>query len=349
MSENKQKIKILPLHMKPIGETLAHEHCIQCNLQEGTTEYKDEYEKYMFNFYDEAHGLSLTPSGLIGQNPATPKVKEEFFQEISGIFGKSGLINKLPKADAYTKLKYDRILRGNITSIAHFILESLYGLSIKRGSTISSFEYGQQPTESEREIVIMNQYTRLFFIAKISKAIEEVIAESADGDISIANLLHDAFGESWDESQNRAFQFLNHTERRKEFIAHYYNDKKSYKKSNPVKSSNPKKSNPTIIEPDYGFSFDKFAIMELLDSHTHEDITPVTANAEFCKNINLSEKDVERADLTTPVVFGTVLKDNKKDYFVIVGHDRVLKAVSLRLPSLDAIVLDEDETKTFMV
>jgi len=349
MSEEKKIIRILPLHTRPIGETLAEEHCYQNNLQKGMKGYDEEFDRYLHNFFDEMFGLSLTPSGLIGQNSATPKVKEEFFQEITGIFGKTGLINKLSKADAYTKTKYDRILRGNIVSIAHFILESLYGLNIKRKGTLSSFEYGPNPTDSDKEIVIMNQYTRLFFIAKISKAIEEVILESADGDISIGNLLHDAFGSSWDENQNRAHTFLNNTEKRKEFIAHYYNDKKSYKKSNPVKNSNPKKSNPTIIEPDYGFSFDKFAIMELLDSHTHEDITPVTANAEFCKNINLSEKDVERADLTTPVVFGTVLKDNKKDYFVIVGHDRVLKAVSLKLPSLDAIVLDVDETKTFMV
>lgn len=345
---SKTKIKLLPLHMKPIGEKLAHEHCLQMGLSEGSEKYKEEFNEYFYNFNNEAYGLSLTPSGLIGQNPGTPKVKEEFFRELKGIFGENGLISRL-NTDAYTKQKYDRVLRGNFTSIAHFIMATNYDINIKRNEKNSAFEYGQSPSQSEKEVVIQNQYMRLYFITMVTKALEEILYTSSREDLSMANLFEEAFGAEYDENSNRLFTYLNNNEKRKQFVEHFYNKGKGLTQQNPKKEKSLKKDNPIIIDPVTSLSFDKNMVREFLMKADDSYVVGVKANPEHCKDYYCSEEEVAKADLTTPVLFGTVQKGKNVDNFVILGHDKIKKALKQGLPRVDAIILTIEETKEFIV
>ena len=72
----KKVARILPRSMKPIGDKLAEIHCNNLGLKAGSKKYENEFQKYIFEFNDEAYGLSMTPSGLIGQNPHHVKIDD---------------------------------------------------------------------------------------------------------------------------------------------------------------------------------------------------------------------------------------------------------------------------------
>lgn len=224
---SKKKIaRIMPRSMKPIGEKLADIHCRNLGLQDGSPEYKEEFDSYMFDYNDEAYGLSMTPSGLIGQNPATPKVKEEFFREMKAIFGENGIIQKLDRNE-YEKTKFDRILRGNIVSLAHFILDTKFGLKIKgKNGQPSDFDYGKLSDDKdeageERKVhVILNQYLRMYYVTQITKSLENILSTSGVGD---AELLTKVFGDDWKKDP---YTFLNNTLTRTQFIKYFYNENK---------------------------------------------------------------------------------------------------------------------------
>lgn len=362
MKKEKVIIRPIPLHMVPVGETLAVAHCEDMGLIEGTPHYKEEYETYLHNFYDEAHGLSLTPSGLIGQNPSTPKVKEEFFRELDVIFGPNGLIANL-KTDDYEKKKYDRVLRGNITSLAHFVLAKAYDLNLKRNSgKDSAFEYSKTATVEEKRETAQNQYLRLYYVIQIAKSLEEILTRAINSADSVSDIMEEAFGSENpvnNGTSEEGFHFLYDPENRIKFIRHFY--KKSLKLSNPSKKLNPlsntnshglnemKKIQASMfyIDPENGYKFKKHEVDNIVKQNPNM-IVEVTPRIEYLPEELRYVAVPTFADMTEVVVFGSVMKGNKKDNIVIRGIDQITRAYHLNLPTIDSIILDVETTKKLM-
>lgn len=359
----KEKIIIrpIPLHMVPVGETLAIAHCEELGLAEGTPHYKEEYETYLHNFYDEAHGLSLTPSGLIGQNPSTPKVKEEYFRELDVIFGPNGLIANL-KADDYEKKKYDRVLRGNLTSLAHFILAKAYDLNLKRNAKKSAFEYTKTDTIEEKRETAQNQYLRLYHVIKLARALEEILKDSMTSAESVSDIMEEVFGSENpvnNGTSEEGFHFLYDPENRIKFIRHFY--KKDLKKSNPSKKLNPLTNTNShganeirkvvnamfYVDPENGFKFKKHEIDKIVNQN-QDLVVGVKPRIEYLPEELRYVAVPTFADMTEVVVFGSFMKGNKKDNFVIRGIDQITRAYHLNLPTIDSIILDVETTKKLM-
>lgn len=361
---SKKKIaRIMPRSMNPIGRKLATIHCNELGLTEGTPEFQEELDNYMFDFNDEAYGLSMTPSGLIGQNPATPKVKEEFFREMKTIFGENGIIQKLNRNE-YDKTKFDRILRGNIVSLAHFILDAKFGLKIKgKNGEPSDFDYGKlsddkdTKPEERKEYVIRNQYLRMYYVVQITKALEKILSTKGFGD---ENVLNEVFGSDWKKDP---YTFLNNKNTRTQFIKYFYNTET--KKQNPVLGTEYKKEYISKVKNHYfvdcvGLYFDKEKIdREIENRYRNHQLKNCSIHFDdkneqekFYKNImksySVTNDEIMEADMMLPVVFGTRKINGKIDNFVILGRLQVLKAMKLGLPSVDSIVFDQNETLNFV-
>lgn len=364
---SKKKIaRIMPKSMNPIGKKLATIHCRNLGFQDGTPEFQEEFDSYMFDFYDEAYGLSMTPSGLIGQNPATPKVKEEDFRELKKIFGENGLIANL-KRNEYEKTNFDRILRGNISSIAHFILDAKFGLKIKgKNNSPSDFEYIKGSDDKDTKVeernaqVTLNRYLRLYLIIKLTKELEGIL--SSEEDLNEYTILDEVFGDKWRKDSQK---FLNDKANRKFFVQKIYGQ--DIKKSNPVKKENPvmgkeytneftSKTSSYYFVESVGLYFDKEKVDDLVEKAIKEgNVQPCPIKFkneeeknDFRKNLKInlqmSHQDIMKADMTLPVLFGTRKKNGVVDNFVILGRHQMLKVMELGLPSVDCIVLDQEET-----
>lgn len=345
MSE-KKVVRILPIAMKIIGERLARVHCRVMGLTEDLDEYVAEFKKYIFNFNDEAYGMSMTPSGLVGnglscQNPATPKVQEAYFDLTTGIFGPTGYIEKLETVckemvSSEQKLRYKRQLRGNIVSMVHFILETKYDMIIKsRNGKISDFQIELDSTPEDREKKIMNQYLRYVYVTKTIKALEEVINGEK---ISTSDVLDSTFGEDW---KKETAKFLNPKGRRVEFVNAIYKEKKSLDtKQNP----STKPMSHKIVCKELGCFFDTIKLNKLVNSKKDETIE-VVPKESYIKHRELTEAEISRCDMNKPIVVGTHFKNKKNENFLIYGEGQILKARSLGIPVLDCIVLSAEETK----
>lgn len=369
----KKKARVLPKSFMKTGEHLADTHCRSLGLTQGTEEYDEEFNEYMFNYCDEGFGLSMTPSGLIGQNPATPKVDEKYFKELKTIFGENGVLAKLKISD-YEKTKYNRILRGNIVSLAHFILDAKFGLKTKgKNGKASDFDFGNlqdadgKESEERKNTVIQNQYMRMYLVIMITRALEKVM--SLD-DINDAEILSEVFKDGW---KTNPYEKLRGTEQRIKFVKHYYNSGKL--KQNPVitniVSTNIKnnhnevahhnKSKVAYFVKSVGLWFDKLKIDEIIEKATKNgkiQSSSLTFKNEEEKrkfkedllvNHNVDEHNAMKADMRVPVIFGSRMKRDKNnkvvlDNFVITGADQMLKAMMKGIP-VESYVFNVSETK----
>jgi hypothetical protein len=352
MKNEKVIIRPVPEHMVPVGETLAVAHCEEHGLLEGTPQYGEEHANYLHNFFHEGVGLSMTASGMIGQNPSTPKVKEEFFRELDVIFGEHGLIKSL-KVDESQRTKYDRIMRGNVTSMAHFVLAIAYGLNLKRNDKKSAFEYTKTDSDDQKRDVVQNRYLRIFYIIKVAKALEGMLMEGINTPESMSDLTDEVFGENNPfniGSSAEAVTFLSDPDNLKQFIKHFY--KKELKKSNPSKvSRNPIEMKPVevsnnlyYIDPEYGFKFKKSVINKLALERS-DDLVKLKPLKERYLPEEYWSKVVSFAEMRENVVIGTCMVNNKKENIVIRGINQIIRASDLCLPDIEVIVLDVETTQ----
>mgnify|MGYP001287928187 CR=1 FL=1 len=336
-------VRVLPKHMKPIGEKLAEMHIKNLGLNLHSPEAQEMIEEYEFNFNDEAYGLSMTPSGLIGRNPSTPKVQEDYFNLTDKIFGRDGFIEKLDTTDQ-NKMKYRRVLRGNVVSLVHFILESLYDVKIKgKNGQISDFQYKEDANLSERESTLFNQYARLYYTVEVIKKIEEIIF----GDhLKLDTVLTDIFGEEW---KNNSVAFLSPKKTREEFVTKLYLGEVSAPsvKQNPSRVT--KKENPsghtdkTYFASEVQSHFDRYMIDMISDKHRDNTIQ-LQPSENYIHSRLAEDHEIKNADLSEPIVIGTLLFNKKRTHFLIKGEAQILKAIKYGIPTIDAILLSIEET-----
>jgi hypothetical protein len=348
--------------MKPIGEKLAEIHCRNLGLDENTPEYEEEAKKYIFNFNDEAYGLSMTPSGLIGQNPqphaiigqnpATPKVEAHYFDFMTKMFGKDGYVGKHSK-NGYEEIKFERQIRGSIASLVHFLLQTKYKVQIKRkGDDKSDFEY-KKDGGAANDDTVLSQYLRLYYTVRLTKALEPLFL---DEKIQIEKVITDMFGDLW---KNEPYSALNPKGVREEFVKTLYSGKKKsegkfkevepeetyeekmedyYHRQNPVKAVN-----DCYFSVDQELFFDKNKIDSFLSANKNE-CSQIKPKKEYLTHVTVSEKEIEKANMNEPILFGSYLKGGRLQHFLILGEAQILKAVNNGLPSIDSLILSPMDT-----
>lgn len=345
---NKKIARILPLPMKPIGELLASVHCRSIGLANGIEEFDDEFKSYVFNFNDEAYGMSMTPSGLIASNhslvqsnPATPKISETYFDLTKGVFGEDGFLNTID-ATPDKKVNYKRQLRGNIASIVHLLLETKYNAKIKgKNGEYSDFQHRKDETPEERQQTLLNQYLRLFYTVKLIKALDSIFDKEP---VAISDILDEVFGEKWRKETEK---FLYPKSNRVSFVNHIYNDSpvpvtssEQIKKGNPVKARSPK----SFYKADNGLYFHKHIIDSIAEAKK-DDVCQLTPKKEYIQKFDIDKEQYINVRVESPVIFGSYVKaDGKVDYFIVKGKEVLLKILDQGIPVLDAIKLTPQET-----
>jgi hypothetical protein len=342
---SKKIARILPLPMKPIGEMFAMVHCRDLGLGKGTQEFTEEYNSYVFNFNDEAYGMSMTPSGLIGNNHqyvkhnASPKISETYFDLTKGIFGEEGFLNLLDTTPE-KKVLYKRQLRGNIASIVHLLLETKYGAKIKgKNGEYSDFQHRKGETPEERTQTLLNQYLRLFYTVKIIKALEKIFDKEPQ---AVSDLLDGVFGNAW-KKQTEAFLFSKNN--RVNFVNSIYSKSDSpSSQAKPIKKENPTPVNRNTYKADNGLYFDKNKIDSISDTK-RDEVCHLTPKREYVKKFDIPKEEYMKANFDEPVIFGSYIKDDfKVDYFIIRGKEILLKCLENGIPVLDSIKLTPEET-----
>jgi len=340
--------RILPLPMKPIGEMLAMVHCRDLGLSQGSREFDEEYSDYVFNYNDEAYGLSMTPSGLIGKNHqfkkhnSTPKISESSFELTKGIFGEEGFLNLL-NISPDKKIEYKRRLRGNITSIVHLLLETKYGAKIKgKNGEYSDFQHRKDETPEQRTQTLLNDYLRLFYAVKIIKSLESVFEKEP---VAISDLLDEVFKDAW---KNKTEKFLDSKGNRVNFINSIYSESnntgKQAEQIKGKKKSNPISSIRNTYKADNGLYFDKNKI-DLLSDHKKDEVCHLTPKRSYVQKFDIDKEQYMKATFDEPVIFGSYYNDSfKLDYFIVRGKEILLKCLDSGLPVLDAIKLSPEET-----
>lgn len=374
--------RIIPKSMKPIGEKLAEIHCRDLGLTENTPEYEEEAKKYIYNFNDEAYGLSMTPSGLISDgyqgsnpltmsNPATPKVQAHYFDLMDKMFGKKGYVAKHVN-NADHALKFERQIRGSIASLVHFLLESKYHTIIKsKGSKISDFEFKQDGGAANNDTVL-SHYLRLFYTVKLTQLIESLFVDfDASGKLKIEDIISEVFGT--DEWEKNPYGSLNPKAVRENFVSilysgeavsesvhekseknesakgseegEVYGPQLEGKKQNPRKSDlNSENINERIyFAHDEGLYFDKVKLTNYIEKNKN-DCAQVVPKKSYVANPRATHVEVKNADMNEPIVFGTIVKKGKAHNFLIMGEAQILKANQKGIPSIDCLVLDGIET-----
>jgi len=361
--------RIIPRTMKPIGEKLAEIHCRTQGIYEGTDGYEEEFNRAIYRFNDEAWGLSMTPSGLIGQNPqinglkgqnpATSKIEPHYFDLMSKTFGEKGFIAKVSK-DNDEALKLDRQLRGLVASIAHRILESKYGLTIKGKESAFSFKESMGSEKDSRDQngkSVLAHYLRLYYGVQITKALEKLFLSEK---VELGSIIMDVFGEDFD--WQNTYASLNPKEMRETFVSELYSGKtlkqvtskpvsvgvnnaefvgpRMQKKTNP---SHAKGSLDVYYSHDEALYFDKNKIDSYIEEN-QSNCNQIVPRKGYMKINPTTKEEVENASMSNPVVFGTIKKNGKDDNFLILGHAQILKANKLGLPMIDCLVLDANET-----
>jgi len=349
--KEKKVARILPLSMKMVGEKLGQIHCHSMGLPHGCEDYESEFSDYVFNFNHEGYELSMTPSGQIGRNPATPKVQENYFNLASGVFGADGFISNL-SVDSDTKEKYRRLLRGNIIALVHFIMEARYGATIKRkGERNSDFEFSKDSTTNSQEEVLYNQYARLYFTMKLVRAIEPLITKYDDG---YADYFEKVFGQDWKNTKNGGVDLLRKKESREAYAKAVYDElgKKTIAMAqNPIvkkqDSHTFKKGEDFIYCLEESLYFDKRKIDKMMKELDTVEITP---NESYVTARNITKDQIEKANMKIPAVCGSRVGNNGKiETFLISGEGQILKALDKGLPVIDFIILDPAQTLACMM
>lgn len=273
--------RIIPRSMKPIGEKLAGIHCRSLGIN--GEDYEQAYKDYQFGFNDQAYGLSMTPSGLIGQNPSTPKISKDIYAEMFNMFNHGKFADAYIGTDELTIDNFERQFRSVVTTLCHSLLEAKYKVKIKSGNGgQSDFSYkegveGSKENEKEKDKTVLSHYLRYFYMVKITKALEKVFIEFDEkaklkpiGD-SFAEKITEVLGtNSWQKS---IYQSLGKKTVRREFVSRLYGDEK---KSNAVAITKPKEEKGVKVKeqvrvPDSVQQFSKALLKDkLATSETDE-------------------------------------------------------------------------------
>lgn len=345
--------------MKPIGELLADIHCRNQGFTEGSPEYEETFKKEVYRFNDEAWGLSMTPSGLIKENPlksnplsiepnpATPKVQAHYFDIMEDIFGKRGFIAENITGEE-RQLHYKRQFRGVIASMAHLLLKAKYKVQIKgNNASESDFEFKKDGGKSNDETVL-HQYQRLYYSVLITKAIEKVFNSKK---VKIEDVINDVFE---GKLERLDYASLNPKDMREYFVSALYNGKQSPAESRLQIEQNPsKKSKACDIDEsvyfshDSGLYFDKRLIDKYLKENAN-DCVQIRAKAEYVLVPVATDLEIKNADMRQPILFGSEIKNGKNSNFLILGEAQIMKAVEKGFPLIDGLILDHKKTIEFL-
>jgi hypothetical protein len=351
--------RIIPKSMKPIGEKLAEIHCRDMGLDEGSDQYETEFKKYEYGFNDEAWGLSMTPSGLIGQNPrfdsslfennpATPKVQAHYFEIMSHVFGDKGYMSSIKNDDL--RLKLERQLRGSVASLAHLLLETKYGLQIKGVNSSFAFKKeGEGGSPSENNKTVLAQYLRYFYSVQITKALEKIFFSK---DVEIKDVISEVIGIDRDR---QLYGVLNPPKVRARFVENLYTgknklisegeeaaneSKKAETLQNPRKGKNKTNVNEEVYySHDAALYFDKIKLDDFIEKNKN-DCAQIVPKKGYIGKVTVSIEDIKKADMNEPIVFGTMIKKGKPHNFLILGEAQTMKALKEGFPSIDCLVLD---------
>lgn len=353
--------------MKPIGERLGVIHCRNQGLMEGTQEYNDAMASYQYNFNDEAYGLSMTPSGLITQNPTVERISPHYFDMMTRLFGPEGFMTKNIKDEKEVEKK-ERTVRDFIAIMSNFILSTKYGLTVDGPNSVFLFKKGAKKEENNKTIAY--RYLRLFYAVKLEKALESVLIDlDPKGEIGldINKKITSILGS--DDWQKDSTKSLNSPKTRNLFVENLYNegkakDKVAEQKDNKTEvnemdfkklklAANPSKNeiidSDLIFSHDSGLYFNKYK----LDSYVEENrdkVRLVKPKKQYMQNpVKVSSQEINKADLVEPIVFGTKIVGFEKKHFLITGQAQILRAIKEGFPSLDCIVISPQETLHLVV
>lgn len=253
--DNETVTKTLPIDMLPIFDLFAHKHCQLKGLRKGTPSYKENYDKFLFTLQHESYTNSLSTGevakdleiGFMARNPSTPKIDPKYFQLLPSLFGEKGFFAD-NEDDKFNVEVNERKLRSIVSTFANLILETKYGIQIKRPTSknvsdnnASGVEYKEDG--KDKLITVRNQYMRLFYASEFLRFldsmfngkqhdIEDLINESLGSEISVL-------------TEKGQFDVLNKTETRQNFVKYFlYKGKKPDILQNPMRK-NPVRKNPT--------------------------------------------------------------------------------------------------------
>jgi hypothetical protein len=179
----KQKTVILPRHMENQAKHFGKIAADLSGFNEKSQEYKDAYLSGVYEFCYEGYNHSMTPSGELGANPATPRIAKNSYDVLLTFLD---VVNDLrPKQKRFTNAvmaSYKRRVRAALTSLTHVFLEMKLDMSpdrkVNRKSPMEYKKRNDQLSEKENIEVWLetetNRYERLMVASILSGFLQQL-------------------------------------------------------------------------------------------------------------------------------------------------------------------------------
>lgn len=195
-----KKVITLPLSIKNTITALAR---IEAELNGDDPNDPEVLRPLIQKYAHEHHIHALTPNPSIGlaANPGTPRVAVSYFDELSSLFGPSGILSKVA-SDKQEREELERSLRSAIVHITRIYTKKMAGMKDRD----TQYKQGAQASD-----IVAVEHAR-YFQALVALIVSKLVEAALSADPSEYKRVLDSFGIT-----SKPAQALRKSDSRKEF------------------------------------------------------------------------------------------------------------------------------------